>query len=303
MVAFGASCSSVAVDPSSEPTLSESRQQEPAPPESSVLANLRSAEWAQQHGLPVNPHRGKGPSITFYGPGGSIRRHVELSEADLHRPPRSRRAGASLLSTWTAPSKKITRAGRLAHLANLAADDDSLTHATYTTSNTEQVWVYKYGALIQQSVLIYDGDTFVGASAIAYGENQLLLAEMWTPASAMPSEPPEPPDPEWEWETSERFRAYQNPTADFCLASSYAGCGEALLTAAIAGVGTAFATKGCIMSGGLVCGWARFMGAWFVDRVVNAIHDCGDWHTAYPMTPPAFPMERGGASVFSHAIA
>jgi hypothetical protein len=247
-----------------------------------MLENLRSAEWARAHGLPVNPHRGNGPSITFFGPGGTIRRHIELNESDLR--PRSPFRAADLAVPGTAHPRFLD-AGAPALLVRQGELTDSLV----TVGSTEQYWVFEDGELITKTILIIDADTVVGASQLAYDELGELAAEQWVPRSLMgPIDDPE--DPQWEirYTTPKDARIAPLPLALVLSAcgeeARQSGCAAAIEDAVQAGIAAAPFAYMCI-KWRILCDQARVRGSIFAIKVGIAIAACsgeGEWETSHP---------------------
>lgn len=294
MILLSTGCGSGAVAPSDEPELTASRQQAPAPPERPVLANLRSAEWAQAHGLPINPHRGDGPSITFYGPNGTIRRHVAVSEASLRPPPRETRAGFALLpasfegNRWQleeASSPNLVRQG-------------VLTDSVVTIGSTEQLWVFEDGVLIAKSINVLESDTLIGGSELAFDEFGEVTSEVWVPRSSMGGLDPE--DPEWEigFASPGRPIDLDGQLASCVVLVTSDDCATAIADAVVAAA--AFAPHGWMCAKfRLSCEQARQWGSIFVTRVIIAIAVCseGEWETMSPLnrrgsTTGNYPIHR-----------
>lgn len=267
MILLSTGCGSLTVDPSDEPELSASRQPEPGSPESTVLLNLRSAEWAQAHGLPVNPHRGGGPSITFFAPGGSIRRHVALSEADLRPAPRVRTA-----SNYIPTAARVDQVNTAT--ASLRVRGGELTDSIVVIGSTEQLWVFEDGVLITKTILIVDADTVAGASQLAFDELGEFVAEQWVPRSNMgPINDPE--DPQWEmsYPLAPAAQSVQVLLASCEFTTSFDDCASAVSYAVAMGVIAVGVGAVCARTGWL-CGLARTRAAAFWAMVIVAIATC-----------------------------
>jgi len=272
-------CGSMTVEPSAEPNLSVSRQQE-QPPQSPVLASLQSPEWAQTHGLPVNPHRGNGASITFFGPGGSIRRHIVLSEAQLR--PASRVRTASYTSSAARPINLVG-----VRDAPLPLRQGELTDSIVVIGSTEQLWVFEDGVLITKTILIIDADTIIGGSQLAFDELGEATAEQWVPRSLMGAID-DPEDPQWEmsYPLSPVPGGMRAILASCELHASSENCPDAIVRAVAAGVVAAASGALCAKLAMIpgTCWLARNRGKYFAAMVVVAIAVCAyeEWETGSP---------------------
>lgn len=260
--------------------------------ENSVLANLRTAEWAQAHGLPVNPYRGQGPSITFFRSDGTIRRHIPLTEADLRPAPRVKSVSNSLWSARRVHPELATATSRVAR-------QGVITDSLLVIGSTEQYWVFEDGVLITKTVLVMDADTVFGASQLAFDELGELMTEQWVTPSSMGTFDPEDP----QWEISHPIFPSPRDTgvllASCELPASYDACSSAVAGMATSGILGAAAAKVCVAFAFAPACWvAKNRAKHFVAMTLLALVTCwgGDETRSPALQEPRRESFMAGAS-------